>query len=109
MNISPADSSKAPYSASGEVLDRMEGTLSGGNGGAKKSLFDGPTKKSPAGSDLKKKSAKTTGSKDDKATKEEPEEVAATETSDPEKEGAKPGKKRRSRKKWKVSCRFSNS
>ncbi|KAL3914374.1 MAG: hypothetical protein SGILL_006125, partial [Bacillariaceae sp.] len=100
MNISPADASQAPYGASGEVVDRMQGTLPGGNGGAKKSLFDGPSKKSPpdaASKDLKKKAGKKTSSNDDDVKKQGP---ASGEEGDAPKD-VKPEKKRRSRKKWK--------
>jgi hypothetical protein len=109
MNISPADASKAPYASSGEVVDRMQ---VGGNGGAKKGLFDSPAKKSAsesASGELKKKPAKKISSKNDEVKKDESssEEEAGEpqESTNADAKGdasAKPEvKKRRARKKWK--------
>lgn len=111
MNIAPTDASKAPYVASGEIVDRTQGVLPGTGGGEdrhgdlKKSSSSGSSPGSSGGGDLKKK-AKNKAKKSLNVEVEEgdgqDDAGEDTKADDETTEGDKPPvKKRRARKKWK--------
>ncbi|KAG7364319.1 HMG high mobility group box-containing protein [Nitzschia inconspicua] len=108
MNIAPTDASKAPYAASGEIVDRTQGILPGAAAGGEGRLEDlkksssGGSPESSRGSDLKKK-AMDHREKGTMVEDEDNDDVASdfktgTDAAEIDKLTVK---KRRARKKWK--------
>jgi hypothetical protein len=127
MNIAPTDASKAPYTSSGEIIDRTQGTVpilvEGGNIEAGESRLEhqkqsatGSSRKSSSGSSggsntnvLRKKGKKTTmPGHEEESDSDDDEKVASADTKaytddavDVTFDNKPAAKKRRARKKWK--------
>jgi hypothetical protein len=127
MNIAPTDASKAPYTSSGEIIDRTQGTVpilvEGGNIEAGESRLEhqkqsatGSSRKSSSGSSggsntnvFRKKGKKTTmPGHEEESDSDDDEKVASADTTaytddavDVTFDDKPAAKKRRARKKWK--------